>query len=201
MMALLALLLFASCADAAIKSFSGAIQLGGLSSTSLRTPEIVGANGGHFSPQTNSMDWWRYMGASSVRLFISAADIEKSDDIAPEGDGVTSIATFNARKAALRAAPNSNFVPNSYINWNTFAAGYASCCWGGAYNNNFDLNYVLKTFTANNVTVLMQCTTKTTSGFFKLASSTDYAHMWEIWQHCAFLIFYFICLFRVFLLQ
>ena len=85
------------------------------------TPNLLGYNAGHFYPGSNTREWWRYAGVTGARVFISPSNIEPSDDVAPVGDGVTSQATFLARRAAIR----TNQFNAAYINWSVFNNNYA----------------------------------------------------------------------------
>src|SRR6187402_1220569 len=79
------------------------------------TPSLLAYNSGHFWPESNTRDWWRYSGVSGARVFITPANIEPSDDI-PGNDGVTDQVSFLSRRAALRGNPLST----QYINWPYF---------------------------------------------------------------------------------
>lgn len=83
------------------------------SSGSSPTPAIIGYNHGYFTNGGNARAWWEYAGVNGVRIFIDPSKIEPTDDLPPWGDGVSSDATFESRKAALRADP----LNTAYINW------------------------------------------------------------------------------------
>lgn len=79
-----------------------------------KTPLWVGYNQGHFMPGTNTATWVEYAGVNAMRIWASPAYyLPKKDDLPPWGDGVSSLASFNARRAALRKAPEST----TFINW------------------------------------------------------------------------------------
>ncbi|MEI7535192.1 MAG: DNRLRE domain-containing protein, partial [Verrucomicrobiae bacterium] len=85
-----------------------------LTSTFANNPTILGFEFDAFQPGSNTKDWWRYSGASGVRIFIPGNVMDPLDNTSPSwGDGVTNQSSFLSRKAALRADPlNTN-----YINW------------------------------------------------------------------------------------
>src|SRR3954453_4599564 len=63
-----------------------------------QTPEIVGYNSGHFMPNSNTADWWRFSGVNAARIFSTPTVAEASDDLAPWGDGVSPQSTFVPRR-------------------------------------------------------------------------------------------------------
>ncbi len=101
------------------------------------TPNLLGYNAGHFYPGSNTREWWRYAGVTGARVFISPSNIEPSDDVAPVGDGVTSQATFLARRAAIR----TNQFNAAYINWSVFNNNYQNNDLAG--NNHIKVNFAL----------------------------------------------------------
>jgi hypothetical protein len=144
-------------------AFAGTLTL--KSSGSSATPAIIGYNHGHFNQGGNAGAWWKYAGVNGVRIFISPSQTEPSDDLAPRGDGVSSDATFESRKAALRADP----LNAAYINWNYF-------------NGNFDdWSYALGQYRALGIQIMVQCTASEST--LPITSSSDYAGRWELWQH------------------
>jgi hypothetical protein len=149
------------------------------------TPSLLGVNMAHFTEKSNAVSWWRYMNSSGVRIFIGVSSIEASDDLAPVGDSVVDLDSFLARAKALREAEktNSGFVSDAYINWNTFIAGYSTCCSlnGDGTGNNINLTYALGWFKDNNVDVFAQITASTNR--FPIASASDWPNKWELWQH------------------
>ena len=80
------------------------------------TPTYIGYNMGHYLPGSNTSAWVDYSNVNAFRVWLSFSDYEPTDDISPLGDGVTSLATFNARKSLLRANPTNP----SYINFSKF---------------------------------------------------------------------------------
>ncbi len=100
-----------------------------------KTPEIVGYNSGHFMPNSNTADWWRFSGVNGARVWPTPTVVEASDDLAPWGDNVNSQATFVTRRDNLRASPLSS----TYINWPYFEGRYQNNPTTGA--NIINLKY------------------------------------------------------------
>jgi hypothetical protein len=135
------------------------------------TPTLLACNAGHFFPGSNTRDWWRYSGVNGARLFISPSTIEPSDDFKPIGDGVSSAATFLARRAALRADPlNTN-----YINWPYFTNRYEST------SSPLVFGYALRELRRLGVESCAQITVSLSR--FTIAGDADWAGKWEVWQH------------------
>ena len=67
-------------------------------------------------PGSNTSAWVDYSDVNAFRVWLSPGDYEPTDDIAPFGDGVTDMASFNTRKALLRADPTNP----AYINFSAF---------------------------------------------------------------------------------
>jgi hypothetical protein len=129
------------------------------------TPAIIGYNHGFFTQGGNARAWWEYAGVNGVRIFISPAKTEPADDLAPRGDGVSSDATFESRKAALRADP----LNPTYINWTYF-------------NDNFEVwNFPLSQYRDMGLQIMVICSAD--ESLIPITSSTDYAGRWELWQH------------------
>jgi hypothetical protein len=143
------------------------------SSGSSPTPAIIGYNHGYFTNGGNARAWWEYAGVNGVRFFIDPSQTEPSDDFAPWGDGVSSDATFESRKAALRADP----LNTAYINW-TYFTGKLD-----------DRAYALGQYRAMGIQIMVQCTASET--ILPITSSTDYAGRWELWQHYYASAFYY----------
>src|SRR5256885_8376267 len=80
------------------------------------TPQFIGYNMGHYLPGSNTAAWVDYSDVNAFRVWLNPGDYEPTDDIAPFGDGVTDMASFNARKALLRADPTNP----AYINFSAF---------------------------------------------------------------------------------
>lgn len=135
------------------------------SSGSLPTPAIIGYNHGYFTKGGNARAWWEYAGVNGVRIFISPAKIEPTDDLAPWGDGVSSDSTFESRKAALRADP----LNPAYINWTYFNSNFAE--W----------TYPLSQYRDMGIQIMVQSTAL--ESILPITSSSDYAGRWELWQH------------------
>lgn len=73
----------------------------------------VGYSQGHYYPGGNTTAWIERSGANCYRFWANSSYYEPTDDLPPYGDGVTDLASFETRKAALRADPENT----AYINW------------------------------------------------------------------------------------
>lgn len=144
------------------------------------TPPVVGCNLSHFPQGLNAPDWWSYLGATAARIFIAPASIEPIDDIPPYGDNVFTVAQFQARKTAMRAAElaNNNFANDQYVMWSYFLANYNLCC---ASSDIWYFNYTFPTLSAMGVDMMIEASAAPTR--FPIANTTDYGGMWEVWQN------------------
>lgn len=144
------------------------------------TPAVLGYNSAHGMSSSNAKDWWRYSGVKAARVFISVSDIEPSDDIDGVGDGVVSRASFEARRDALRSNASNPAVAldPQFINWSRFETAYNSVATG---NNRFSVNDWFPVLRSLDVEILAAMTASPSR--FPLAGASDYANMWELWQH------------------
>ncbi len=144
------------------------------------TPEVLGYNLAHTLTDSNVRDWWRYSGVKAARVFLSASDIEATDDLVGTGDGVGSQSAFEARRAALRAnaADPAQALDSQYVNWSQFEIGYSTMASG---NNRFVVNQAFPMLRGLGVDILVNVTASPSR--FPLGGSTDYANLWELWQH------------------
>ncbi len=85
-------------------------------------PTIVGYNHGHYYPNSNTRDWWRYSGVSGDRVFISPGYSEPGSATSPWGSGVVDQISFSNAQATVRAKPTNN----PYFNWSYFVGRYAT---------------------------------------------------------------------------
>lgn len=145
-----------------------------------QTPITLGYNLGHFMDGSNAADWWRYEGVMAARAFVSPSDIEPTDDIAGTGDGVTDQTSFMARRQALRtnAASPTQPLDNSYINWPKFQERYQNSIGD---TNRFTINYAFGQLRSQNAEILVNMTASPSR--FPIASDSDWANKWELWQH------------------
>ncbi len=146
------------------------------------TPGLLAYNSGHFVPGSNTRDWWRYAGVSGARVFLTASLIEATDDIPGTGDGVTDQAGFLSRRAALRADP----LNPSYINWAYLTNRYRLTHQHGS-------NILEPYYTGvclRQLGVRMLISIQASSATFPIASASDWAGKWELWQHYYFQAFF-----------
>ena len=145
-----------------------------------KTPEIVGYNSGHFMPGSNTADWWRFSNVNGARVWPTPTVVEAKspDDIAPWGDNVTSQATFESRRTALRANP----LNTSYINWPYFENRYANNPTTGA--NIINLKYAFGKLHDQSIDTVVAI--NYTDGGFPwdpAGTTAGWADRWEQWQH------------------
>ncbi|MFZ9937281.1 MAG: DUF7594 domain-containing protein [Luteolibacter sp.] len=151
-----------------------------LNSQTGTTPSRLGYNLGHFMPDSNAADWFRYSGVNAARIFMSVSQMEPSDDIPPVGDGVTSEAGFFARRALLRAnaASTTETLSNTYVKWSVFTGNFADVITSG---NRMQLTNVLPTLRDSGVEVLSNLSASPSR--FPITDANDWGGKWELWQH------------------
>ena len=145
------------------------------------TPGVLGYNLGHFATGSNAADWFRYSGAKAARVFVSASHIEPSDDLGTVGDGVTDLASFASRKAALRAhvVADATLSGSTYVAWSAIKPRYAVV--DGTSNNTMAFDTAFAALRAQGVAILANITCSPSR--FPLAGAADWPNAWEIWQH------------------
>src|SRR5438309_7199309 len=116
------------------------------------TPRFLGYSMGHYMPGSNTSAWFAYSGANAFRYWGPASDFEPTDDAAPYGDGIASLADFNSRKTALRVNPESS----TYINWSYFNSKFANTILSG--RNSATFNYPMGELQKMGVDTLLQST-------------------------------------------
>jgi hypothetical protein len=144
------------------------------------TPTLLGYNLGHFMPDSNAAAWFRYSGVNAARVFISVAEIEPADDLAPVGDGVDSETAFFSRRALMRAhtASTTEVLNSAYADWPAFASGYGQISSG---NNRQQLSYALGNLRDRGIAILANLTASPSR--FPIYGANDWARQWELWQH------------------
>ena len=138
------------------------------------TPRIIGINSGNFIPGSNATSFWRWTGVNGARIFTSAPNIEPTDDIPGQGDGVNSQSSFLARRNAVRANPTDP----QLINFSAFESNYS----GQPDFINYDHAY--GELSSNGIQPL--AIINRTEGQFPFAAdgtATGWADRWEHWQH------------------
>lgn len=173
------------------------------------TPEIVGYNLGHWAPQSNVADWWRYSGVTYARVFLPKKASEWKDDNRDTslsdqnfGDGVTTLLQFTERRAAMRANPRAGFsspagtprhLRSPFANWTHFEERLKAPLSSGSLNQ-MTPNEMFGELTDRGVDVLVQLTASWSANQpaswngnmennFPTASASDWAGYWELWQH------------------
>lgn len=146
------------------------------------TPPVLGYNFAHYMRDSNARDYFRYSGIRHMRVFLPKNLAEPNDDMAPWGDGVTDLASFTARRNALRANPLST----EYINWPYLLNRYENQLASG--NNRYRVNHAFGELRELGVDLLIQLTASLSG--FPITSDNDWAGRWELWQHYYFQAFY-----------
>lgn len=127
---------------------------------------------------SNTADWWRYSGVNGARVWPTPSVVEGSDDLAPWGDGVTSQPTFESRRAALRANPNST----TYINWPYLENRYQNNPTSGS--NIINLKYAFGQLHDLGVDPVVEI--NYTDGGYPwdtAGTAAGWGDRWEQWQH------------------
>ncbi|MEJ7849093.1 MAG: DNRLRE domain-containing protein [Pyrinomonadaceae bacterium] len=101
-----------------------------------KTPTLIGYGQGHYMPGSNTSAWLKRSGANSLRIFMNAAYFAPQDDLAPFGDGVNSLATFEARRTAIIADPENP----AYVNWPVYEDRFQNFETSG---NHYKLAYMM----------------------------------------------------------
>jgi hypothetical protein len=135
------------------------------------TPLHIGYNQGHYFPGSNTSAWVDYSGVNSFRVWAPMNEYEPVDDIAPYGDGVTDLTSFESRKTALRANPLSA----TYINWTYFTDRFANYIQAG--RNKTNLNYALGELKQRNIATMVVLHPNLWTG------SGNWQDRWELWQY------------------
>jgi hypothetical protein len=136
-----------------------------------RTPLHIGYNMGHYMPDSNTSSWVDYSGVNMYRIWAAMDYYEPTDDLAPYGDGVTDLSSFELRKADLRTDPENT----SYINWPVFNDLFENYTQEG--RNKVRLNYQLGELKQLGVET-MAVLNPTPWG-----DSGTWEDRWELWQY------------------
>jgi hypothetical protein len=142
------------------------------------TPQYIGYNMGHYLPGSNTSAWVDYSGVNGFRVWLSPGDYEPTDDIAPFGDGVTDLASFNSRKALLRSNPTSP----AYIDFSRFDNRFDNFVQDG--RNDVLATTILTDLHARGITPVIELSRSTSW------TMTTWAGKWEQWQHFYAMAYY-----------
>jgi hypothetical protein len=144
------------------------------------TPQYIGYNMGHYLPGSNTSAWVDYSGVNGFRVWLSPDNYEPTDDIAPFGDGVTDLASFNARKTALRVNPLD---PSAqYVNFQKFAAQFNDHVQDG--RNKVVADKILTDLKSRGVVPIIELSRSTSW------TMSTWAGKWEQWQHYYAMAYY-----------
>jgi hypothetical protein len=134
------------------------------------TPRYLGYNMGHYMLGSNTTAWTQYSGVNAYRVWAAPTYYEPTDDQAPYGDGVTTLAQFDSRKTALRVNPDSS----TYINWSYFTSRFDNVQTG---TNRVRLDYILPELRNNGIEPILQISRTESYDY------TGWGGKWEQWQH------------------
>jgi hypothetical protein len=137
------------------------------------TPQVVGYDSGHFHPNSNTEDWWRYSGVTGARIFVSPTQIEPVDELPPWGDGVTNETSFINRKTLVRADPWST----NYFNWPYVTNRFATYVLTGS-------DYIVVNYAISNLQQLgVQIVIDSTATASKFTNVVAWGDQWELWHY------------------
>ncbi len=142
-----------------------------------QAPKLFGYNAGHFTPGSNTADWWRYSGVNAARVWSPPDVVEQGDDNSEWGDGVRSAEHFAARRKALRGDP----LNAEYINWEHFNEGFGRQTPAG---NRMQLEHAFSSLVGMGVTPLAVISRSNASHpFAEPGTAEGWRDRWEHWQH------------------
>ncbi|OAM88552.1 DNRLRE domain-containing protein [Termitidicoccus mucosus] len=141
------------------------------------TPAVLGYNLGHFMSGSNTADWWRYSNVKAARVFRQPNTVEV---IHNGDDGVAGLASFVARRAALRANTSdpAQSLDNSYIDWPFFINRHNTMLVSGS--NRFIATPTFSELRRQGVELLLQMTASLT--VFTIENDDDWAGKWLLWR-------------------
>ncbi|MDR1009589.1 MAG: hypothetical protein LBM04_00380, partial [Opitutaceae bacterium] len=141
------------------------------------TPAVLGYNLGHFMVGSNTADWWRYSNVKAARVFRQPNTVEVTHG---GDDGVTDLASFMARRSALRANTSDPAQPldNSYIDWPFFINRHNTAIVSGS--NRFIAAPTFAELRRQGVELLLQISASLT--IFKIGNDDDWAGQWLLWR-------------------
>ncbi len=134
------------------------------------TPADIGYNMGHYLPGSTTSAWVDYSQVNAYRVWASPGDYEPENS-STFGDGITTLAHFEARRSAVRANPEGN----GFIPWAEYNDRFENLEQTG--RNHVKLNYILSELRNRNITPLMQITRTESYPF------NGWDGRYEQWQH------------------
>jgi hypothetical protein len=132
-----------------------------------RSPKYVGFNQGHYMPGSNTSAWVERTGINAMRFWAAPQLYVMEEDI-DAGSGVTDIASFDARKAALRSNP----LDKQFINWDAVSDRLHHSVYPGT--NKYIVGYVLQEFKRLNIAPIAMLNNNDWGG--------SWADNWRQWQ-------------------
>ena len=133
---------------------------------------MVGYNTGHYLPGSNTSAWLAYSRVNAVRFFASLSEWTPDEAVDP-GDGVETVADFDARKAELRRDPENN----PFLRWDLLEDRFENHVY--SITNHYRLNYQVSELRRLGITPIMQAA--------ELRWNAPWSGLWRQWQkHYAF---------------
>jgi hypothetical protein len=133
---------------------------------------LVGYNTGHYLPGSNTSAWLAYSRVNAVRFFASLS-VWTPDEAVDPGDGVESVADFDARKAELRRDPESD----RFLRWDLLQDRFENHVY--SITNHYRLNYQVSELRRLGITPIMEAA--------ELRWNSPWSGLWQQWQkHYAF---------------
>jgi hypothetical protein len=154
---------------------SGTITIS--STVSGKSPRYIGFNNGHYMPGSNTTAWAERSGINTFRCWASPTYYEPVDDLAPYGDGVVDVVSFDARKAALRADPENPL----FVNWPAWNNRFENYVQPG--RNRCTLNHMLRELRSIDVEIQAMISREAWS------APGTWGDRWEHWQ-CFYVMAY-----------
>lgn len=131
---------------------------------------LVGYNTGHYLPGSNTSEWLAYSRVNAVRFFATLSEWAPTDAFDP-GTGIGDVATFDERKAALRAGSEA------YIDWARLEDVWENHVYENT--NFYRLDYQVSELHRLGITTIMEAA--------ELAWNKPWSGLWVQWQkHYAF---------------
>lgn len=133
---------------------------------------LVGYNTGHYLPGSNTSAWLAYSRVNAVRFFALLSEWTPDSAVDP-GDGVESVADFDARKAELRRDPENT----PFLRWDLLEELFENHVY--SITNHYRLNYQVSELRRLGIAPIMQAA--------ELRWNSPWSGLWQQWQkHYAF---------------
>ena len=147
-----------------------------------RTPEVLAYNLGHFYPDSNAADWWRFAGVTGARAFVNPRHFEAWNETSPD-TYVTDVDHFLSARQRLMDDP----LNEAHIDWPTLRERLSTFVLPGS--NRFVVEEAFRHITRVSPDVLVQMSVS--PGSFPIADDDDWAGKWHLWRTYFSLVYYF----------